>query len=105
MQLSIVSTLLLAQGIVAMPWSSVKAKQSNGGEITLHIQVSQGSSASLGLTPKPKEVLNANNYDICWRACFGQSPNCPETWKAKNLGTDDEPCWTCCKSTGDDDDL
>jgi hypothetical protein len=34
MKFSITSTLLLANGIAAMPWSSLNAKQSNGEEIT-----------------------------------------------------------------------
>jgi hypothetical protein len=34
MKFSIVSTALLAQGIVAMPWSSQKGIKANGDEIT-----------------------------------------------------------------------
>nr|RBR00920.1 hypothetical protein FVER53263_01598 [Fusarium verticillioides] len=44
MKFSIASTLLLANGIAAMPWSSLSTKQPNGEEITLRIQVSQPSS-------------------------------------------------------------
>ncbi|KAJ7307649.1 hypothetical protein DFH08DRAFT_1051506 [Mycena albidolilacea] len=34
--------------------------------------------------------------DICWRACFPESPTCPEGWSSRKLGY----CYTCCK---DDD--
>ncbi|KAJ4250983.1 hypothetical protein NW762_011633 [Fusarium torreyae] len=102
MKLSIASTLLLAQSIAAMPWSPVNPK-ANSEEITLRIQVSQGPSAGIGLTASPKGVLRASDYDICLKVCWPESPHCPEGWKPKKFGNEDTPCWTCCKSTGDDD--
>ncbi|KAF4436567.1 putative pathogenicity protein [Fusarium austroafricanum] len=96
MKFSIVSTILLAQGIAAMPWSSIKTKQANGEEITLRIQV--GSSSPHGFTKHKASNMNRKAYDICWAACFGEEPSCPEGWYSKNFGD----CYTCCRSTGDD---
>ncbi|KAL4724317.1 hypothetical protein ACLX1H_008930 [Fusarium chlamydosporum] len=105
MKFSIVSTVLLAQGIAAMPWSNVKAARANGEEITLRIHVSQGSSATRGpgMTTKPNGVVNTKLYDVCFRVCWPEEPTCPEGWNSKNLGKDYDPCWTCCKSAGDDE--
>ncbi|KLO88696.1 uncharacterized protein LW93_4507 [Fusarium fujikuroi] len=102
MKFSIASTLLLANGIAAMPWSSLSAKQSNGEEITLRIQVSQPSS-NHAVSPNHKGVVNVNNYDVCLKVCWPQEPTCPEGWNSKKFGDSDYPCWTCCKKTGDDD--
>ncbi|KAF9771751.1 hypothetical protein IL306_010601 [Fusarium sp. DS 682] len=104
MKFSIASTLLLAQGIAAMPWSSLNAKQSNGEEITpsLRIQVSQPSS-NHNFTPKSKGAINVNNYEVCLKVCWPEEPQCPEGWNSKKFGDSDYPCWTCCKPTGDDD--
>ncbi|CAF3591877.1 hypothetical protein FGSG_11135 [Fusarium graminearum PH-1] len=98
MQLSILSTIILAQGIVAMPWTS---KQSNGEEITLRIQISDGSSSIVN--PKPKGTINIENYEVCLKVCWPEEPKCPEGWNAKKFDDGDYPCWTCCKKTGDDD--
>jgi len=43
----------------------------------------------------PKASFNAQS-DICWRACFPQSPKCPEGWTSRQLGQ----CYTCCKDDG-----
>ncbi|KAM0257471.1 hypothetical protein ACHAPA_011731 [Fusarium lateritium] len=102
MKFSIVSTVLLAQGIAAMPWSSFKS-QSNGEEITLRIQVSGASAYGSNLSPKPQGIVNSKNYDVCLKVCWPEEPKCPEGWKATKFGEGDYPCWTCCKSTGDDD--
>ncbi|SPJ75331.1 uncharacterized protein FTOL_05062 [Fusarium torulosum] len=105
MKFSIVSTVLLAQGIAAMPWSSVQS-QSNGEEITLRIQVSGASAHKSDFSPKPKGAINYSNYDICLKVCWPEKPNCPEGWKPSKLGGDEDyPCWTCCKKTGEDNDL
>ncbi|SCO86312.1 uncharacterized protein FRV6_10439 [Fusarium oxysporum] len=104
MKFSIASTLLLANGIAAMPWSSLNAKQSNGEEITLRIQVSQPSS-NHPFSPSHKGVVNVHNYEVCLKVCWPEEPKCPEGWNAKKFGDGDYPCWTCCKKTGDDDDL
>ncbi|KAI1047246.1 hypothetical protein LB505_013288 [Fusarium chuoi] len=45
MKFSIASTLLLANGIAAMPWSSLSAKQSNGEEITETLTTLAGLAA------------------------------------------------------------
>ncbi|KAF5557708.1 pathogenicity protein [Fusarium napiforme] len=97
MKFSIASTLLLANGIAAMPWSSLSTKQSSGEEITLRIQVSQPSSDH-AFTPNHKGVVNVHNYESCLKICFADPATCPEGW-----GDGDYPCWTCCKKTGDDD--
>jgi hypothetical protein len=31
--------------------------------------------------------------DVCFRACFAETPRCPEGWHPKREGE----CWTCCK--------
>ncbi|SCN67648.1 uncharacterized protein FFB20_02701 [Fusarium fujikuroi] len=102
MKFSIASTLLLANGIAAMPWSSLSAKQSNGEEITLRIQVSQPSS-NHAVTPNHKGVVNVHNYEVCLKVCWPEEPTCPEGWVSDLEGDSDYPCWTCCKKTGDDD--
>ncbi|KAI1035048.1 hypothetical protein LB503_011715 [Fusarium chuoi] len=79
MKFSIASTLLLANGIAAMPWSSLSAKQSNGEEITLRIQVSQPSS-NHAVTPNHKGVVNVHNYEVCLKVCWPEEPTCPEGW-------------------------
>ncbi|KAH6957198.1 hypothetical protein DER45DRAFT_305348 [Fusarium avenaceum] len=103
MKFSIVSTVLLAQGIAAMPWSTVKTIQSNGEEITLRIQVSGASSPMLGHLTKPKGSIDPNHYPICLAVCWSHKPECPQTWHPVNRGDgDDNPCWTCCKDGSDD---
>ncbi|KAL5621022.1 hypothetical protein FOBRF1_004268 [Fusarium oxysporum] len=104
MKFSIASTLLLANSIAAMPWSSLNAKQSSGEEITLRIQVSQPSSKKT-FSPNHKGVVNVHNYEVCLKVCWPEEPTCPEGWNSKKFGDGDFPCWTCCKKTGDDDDL
>ncbi|KAF5024374.1 hypothetical protein F66182_3561 [Fusarium sp. NRRL 66182] len=106
MKFSIVSTILLAQGIAAMPWSSAKVNQLNNEEITLRIQVSQAPAGGRGVTPKHKGAISASLSPICLRICWSEEPRqCPEGWDARNLGSDGEPCWTCCRDTGEDSDL
>ncbi|KIL92211.1 hypothetical protein FAVG1_04619 [Fusarium avenaceum] len=100
MKFSIVATALLAQGIAAMPWTSVK-RQSNGEEITLRIQVSGVSGSKF--TPEPKGAINYKNYDVCLKVCWPEEVKCPEGWNSKKFGEDEYPCWTCCKKTGEDD--
>jgi hypothetical protein len=105
MKFSIVATALLAQGIAAMPWTSVKS-QSNGEEITyalfqqphnshprhltsfpmyglltrpsLRIQVSGASGSKF--TPEPRGAINYKNYDVCLKVCWPEEPKCPEGW-------------------------
>ncbi|KAJ4139690.1 hypothetical protein NW768_001031 [Fusarium equiseti] len=103
MKFSLVSTILLAQGIAAMPWSSNRVR--SGEEITLHIHVSQGSSANQDGTKmsKPNGHINFNTSEVCLRVCWAEEPKCPEGWSSKKFGDGDYPCWTCCKSTGDDE--
>ncbi|KAF5676141.1 pathogenicity protein [Fusarium heterosporum] len=103
MKFSIVSTILLAQGIAAMPWSTLKTSQS-GEEITLRIEVSGASSGSSS-APKPHgSAIDLKNYEVCLKVCFPEEPKCPEGWNNKKFGDGDYPCWTCCKKTGGDDD-
>ncbi|KAM0351807.1 hypothetical protein ACHAPU_002319 [Fusarium lateritium] len=103
MKFSIVATALLAQGIAAMPWSSIQATQSNGDEITLRIQI---SGASSGSSSAPKinggSTIDLKNYEVCLKVCWPEEPKCPEGWNAKKFG-DDYPCWTCCRKTDDED--
>ncbi|KAF5000047.1 hypothetical protein FGRMN_2058 [Fusarium graminum] len=105
MKFSVVSTALLAQGIAAMPWSSLQATQSNGEEITLRIQVSGASSGSSSATKPNGSTIDPKNYDVCLKVCWPSEPECPEGWNPKKFGDDDYPCWSCCKKTGGDDDL
>ncbi|CAG7558734.1 unnamed protein product [Fusarium equiseti] len=96
MKFSIVSTILLAQGMAAMPWSNSKVK--SGGEITqvpqlidhypslttttLHIQVSQGSSGNNDQTTIPEHNghIDPGTFDICLRVCWPKEPTCPDGW-------------------------
>ncbi|KAK6703266.1 hypothetical protein QX201_010189 [Fusarium graminearum] len=77
-----------------------RARRANGEEITLRIQISDGSSI---VNPKPKGTINIENYEVCLKVCWPEEPKCPEGWNAKKFGDGDYPCWTCCKKTGDDD--
>ncbi|CAJ0547561.1 Ff.00g043150.m01.CDS01 [Fusarium sp. VM40] len=101
MKFSIVATALLAQGIAAMPWTSVKS-QSNGEEITLRIQVS-GAGSESKYTPEPKGAIDLKNADVCLKVCWPDKPQCPEGWNAKKFGDNDYPCWTCCKTYNEGD--
>ncbi|KAH7227449.1 hypothetical protein BKA60DRAFT_533994 [Fusarium oxysporum] len=84
MKFSIASTLLLANGIAAMPWSSLNAKQSSSEEITLRIQVSQPSSKST-FSPNHKGVVNVHNYEVCLKVCWPEEPTCPDGWNPKKF--------------------
>ncbi|KAG5664936.1 hypothetical protein KAF25_008670 [Fusarium avenaceum] len=102
MKFSIVSTFLLAQGIAAMPWSTVKTTQSNGEEITLRIKVSGASSPRFSHLAKPNGSVNPKHYPICFAICLSNEPECPPTWHSVKQGEDDDaPCWTCCKDGSD----
>ncbi|KIL92212.1 hypothetical protein FAVG1_04620 [Fusarium avenaceum] len=68
MKFSIVSAFLLAQGIAAMPWSTVKTTQSNGEEVTF------------GHFAKPNGSINPKHYPICFAVCLSNEPECPPTW-------------------------
>ncbi|OJD15656.1 hypothetical protein AJ78_04117 [Emergomyces pasteurianus Ep9510] len=35
--------------------------------------------------------------DACYKICRRKEPECPDDWCAKNIGSDEKPCWTCCK--------
>ncbi|CAJ0547560.1 Ff.00g043140.m01.CDS01 [Fusarium sp. VM40] len=104
MKFSTVSAILFAQGIAAMPWSTVKTTQSNSGEITLRIQVAGASSPRLGHFAKPKGSIDPKHYPICLAVCWSDENRCPEGWRAVNNGNDQDPCWTCCHN-GEDNDL
>ncbi|UZP35004.1 hypothetical protein NXS19_002820 [Fusarium pseudograminearum] len=93
MKFSIVATVLLAQGIAAMPWSFVKGTKSNGEEVTVRIQVSGASSHRV--TSKPAKQISTE--PICLNVCWSEKPNCPQDWEPHNNGADDFPCWTCCR--------
>ncbi|KAG8676320.1 hypothetical protein FPOAC2_02415 [Fusarium poae] len=92
MKFSIVSTALLAQGIVAMPWSSQKGIKANGDEITVRIKVTDHSGHRL--TPKPFKGLKT--LPVCWATCFPDAPDCPEGWEATDTGNG---CWSCCRDS------
>ncbi|KAF5557707.1 pathogenicity protein [Fusarium napiforme] len=99
MKFSIVSTFILTQGVIAMPWYHTKAKTA-GDEITLRIKVSQGS-----LAPKvlPKKKVNAAvDPRECWPACFEEEEYCPDGWHSKNINYDGRDCWTCCEDAWDE---
>ncbi|QPC80162.1 hypothetical protein HYE68_010914 [Fusarium pseudograminearum] len=78
MKFSILSTIILAQGII-----------------------SEGSSSIVH--PKPKGAINIANYEVCLKVCWPEEPKCPEGWVSDTIGDEDYPCWTCCKKTDDDD--
>ncbi|KAJ4009519.1 hypothetical protein NW752_009109 [Fusarium irregulare] len=94
MKFSIVSTILLAQGIASMPWSSSKVKTTE--DITLHIQVSQDQSGNPAHA-QHNGLINHANHDICWLVCWNTEPQCPEGWYSSQQGE----CWTCCRSPSD----
>ncbi|KAF8851749.1 hypothetical protein BDZ45DRAFT_730682 [Acephala macrosclerotiorum] len=35
---------------------------------------------------------------ICLLVCWPKANTCPADWTPTNFGTDDNPCWTCCRS-------
>ncbi|RMJ17089.1 hypothetical protein CDV36_003278 [Fusarium kuroshium] len=87
------SIFIFVNGIMAMPWSSGRASE----DITLRIQVSQSPSHHAKVST-PKGALNPESFDICWLVCWPSVPTCPDGWYSNNMGTGDEPCWTCCKA-------
>ncbi|KAK7419185.1 hypothetical protein QQZ08_010952 [Neonectria magnoliae] len=93
MRFTTAAVVLLANGITAMPWSLGASKQSselsNTGDIILHVKVSQA--------PAHKDN-SAAEFDICLRVCWPRTPECPTGWYSNNVGTKDQPCWTCCKA-------
>ncbi|PNP60853.1 hypothetical protein FNYG_14473 [Fusarium nygamai] len=115
MKFSIISTFILAQGVIAMPWYHTKAK-ADGDEITgrksqirtllliaitsLRIKVSQGSLAPKVL-PKKKANAAADPRE-CWPACFEEEEYCPDGWHSKNINYDGRDCWTCCEDAWDE---
>ncbi|KAF9771752.1 hypothetical protein IL306_010602 [Fusarium sp. DS 682] len=74
MKFSIASTLPLAHGITAMPWS----KKSNNEEITLRIQVSPSSNNIF--SPNNKGVVDINKKEYCLIDCIPEETRCPENW-------------------------
>ncbi|RBR09079.1 uncharacterized protein FIESC28_10019 [Fusarium coffeatum] len=101
MKFSVVSIILLAQGIAAMPWSNGRAIM--GEEITLRIQVS-GSSANRDVKtfPKPNGRVDFSTEEVRLKVCWSEEPKCPEGWNPKKFGDGDYGCWTCCKSFDED---
>ncbi|CAM1501391.1 Fc.00g105530.m01.CDS01 [Cosmosporella sp. VM-42] len=98
MKFSSAAILALANGIAAMPWTSQSAKHevSNTNEdITLHIKVSQNS---MGHGAAVHGAIQPSTFDICLRVCWPETPTCPDGWYSNNMGTTDDPCWTCCKA-------
>ncbi|RGP65998.1 pathogenicity [Fusarium sporotrichioides] len=99
MKFSIIATALLAQGIVAMPWSSFKETNGNGEEITVRIQVSGASDQ----VPASKPFKGISTMPLCLKVCWPDKPTCPEGWEPKKMGGGDYPCWTCCRDYKDED--
>ncbi|KAI8721556.1 hypothetical protein NCS52_00297300 [Fusarium sp. LHS14.1] len=97
MKFSAASIFFLAHGIAAMPWSSGKANE----DITLRIQVSQPSSYH-AQGSAPKGDIHPANFEVCLRVCWPTVPTCPNGWYSNNMGTANNPCWTCCKAPSDD---
>ncbi|KAL2670108.1 hypothetical protein Neosp_014989 [[Neocosmospora] mangrovei] len=87
MKFSAASILFLAHGIAAMP--------------CLRIQVSQPSSYH-AQGSAPKGDIHPANFDVCLRVCWPSVPTCPTGWYSNNMGTANQPCWTCCKAPSDD---
>ncbi|KAF5586980.1 pathogenicity protein [Fusarium pseudoanthophilum] len=95
MRFPIATTVLLSNGIAAMPWSFANYKHSENEEITLRIKVSQSSPENTW-SHKGKGVANANTF--CkpgWRGCWPEEHECPNGWYPVNFD-DAEPCWGCC---------
>jgi hypothetical protein len=40
----------------------------------------------------------AQNQNICLKVCWPEISTCPDGWFSNNFGTQQNPCWTCCKS-------
>ncbi|KAF4417461.1 hypothetical protein FACUT_12206 [Fusarium acutatum] len=94
MKFSIISTFILTQGVIAMPWFHTKTKAA-GDEVTLRIRVSQGSFAPSILSKKKANA--AVDPRECWPACFEEGEWCPDGWNY-----DGRDCWTCCEDTWDE---
>ncbi|KAK3489463.1 uncharacterized protein B0T23DRAFT_385535 [Neurospora hispaniola] len=114
MKFTTTTALLLATGITtiaAMPWSTKNSAKTPSQvfeeDITLRIEVVPKTNKQQQQQSTKKNdfarLLKTGDDDdekpeICWRACFGDSPNCPEGWHSKQFGD----CWTCCKTLGED---
>ncbi|EAA35400.1 hypothetical protein GE21DRAFT_160 [Neurospora crassa] len=114
MKFTTTTALLLATGITtiaAMPWSTKNSAKTPSHvfeeDITLRIEVvpktnnkhRQQSAKTNDFARLLKNSDDDEKPEICWRACFGEEPNCPEGWHAKQFGGE---CWTCCKTIEED---
>ncbi|KAL0466601.1 hypothetical protein QR685DRAFT_535437 [Neurospora intermedia] len=117
MKFTSTTALLLATGITtiaAMPWSTKNSAKTPSQvfeeDITLRIEVvpktnnKHHQQSSTKKNDFARLLKNSDDDDdekpeVCWRACFGDEPNCPEGWHAKKFGGE---CWTCCRSMGED---
>ncbi|KAK4204767.1 hypothetical protein QBC40DRAFT_249833 [Triangularia verruculosa] len=106
MKFTTTATLLttLLTTATALPWSFKSAnhgKQSD--EITLHLTLDKPTAHHHRPSSKSEEMkMIMGLSDICLRVCWPESPQCPTDWYAKNMGSDDDPCWTCCRSPDND---
>jgi hypothetical protein len=57
-------------------------------EFDIELQKHHEFTTTTVTTKNPAMIVT----DICWRACFPEKPQCPETAHAKQFGD----CWTCC---------
>lgn len=100
MKLSLVSAILLIQGIAANPLFKSKAKHSKGDRVkysaprnclvhqalityysSFRIHLSKGFRVNqkLPLISKSREAMHSKSPTDCWAACFAEDPDCPET--------------------------
>ncbi|KAK4171136.1 hypothetical protein QBC36DRAFT_340571 [Triangularia setosa] len=100
---AILTTLLTSA--TALPWSFKSTPNGKySEEITLHLTLDKPTNRLHNSTPTKSEEMKMimGLTDICLRVCWPEQPQCPSSWDPKNLGTDDEPCWTCCRNPNDD---
>ncbi|KAK0670023.1 hypothetical protein QBC41DRAFT_390525 [Cercophora samala] len=101
---ALLTTLLTTA--TALPWSFKSA--SNGkhsDEITLHLTLDNPTTTTHHRAPNSKSQemkMIMGMSDICLRVCWPESPQCPAEWNPKNMGSDEDPCWTCCRKVNDD---
>ncbi|KAK4655805.1 hypothetical protein QC762_305650 [Podospora pseudocomata] len=85
----------------ALPWSFRSAGNGkHSDEITLHLTLDKGTTTAHHRPPKSKSEemkIIMGMSDVCLRVCWPESPKCPEEWSPKNMGSEEDPCWTCCR--------
>ncbi|CAP70494.1 uncharacterized protein PODANS_3_5650 [Podospora anserina S mat+] len=67
---------------------------------SLHLTLDKGTTTAHHRPPKSKSEemkIIMGMSDVCLRVCWPESPKCPEEWSPKNMGSDEDPCWTCCR--------